>query len=657
MKRCDRVFTLAVLTMAACFVQADDLPAVKLLASFEDKNPFDGATVVAEHATDGQKALRIDAGYASMDGPQNWSGYDFLKADLFSAAHDPQQIYIEIRDTASKDYWTRVNYQTVIPPGQSTLILTLSSLYIGEKSRPGRKLDLPNVTRLVFSVGDKPQGAVFLDNLRLERDDAAKKAAFDGLHAFSLGPADSPVIEGFTRISPATVYEKSRGYGLLNAHVWKTFNALQPDPLYENFICIESGGLAVDVPNGSYHVVVNCDSPSGFWGEYQVYTERSILAEGKEVSRDTFDFTSFKKKYYRFWDVEDSPADNTFDKYQKEYFHEKAFDVDVADGQLNLDFKGSIWANSVSAVIIYPNEKAAQGEQFLKFVEARRRFHFDNYFKRVLHPPSGDPLTPAAADTARGYVVFVRDFMKEVFYNDTPFKAEIDQPLTGDAFAGQYQPLTVAIAPLKDLGKVTATVGALSGPGGKIPPSAIDVAFVSYRVTRVTSEGTVYTITPRLLMPRPSVDVKKDVTRRFWLTVRTPADAKPGVYTGELTLNAEHGARTKIPISFRVRAGTLDAVDIPVGPWGHTIDIPWQGAEAQTWNAEMALKSLQRLREYGFTMFSGLPYVEYSGFKDGQPVLNFTTADAQMIRAREAGFSMPVVSYCGFGGLDLYKQT
>ena len=32
------------------------------------------------------------------------------------------------------------------------------------------------------------------------------------------------------------------------------------------------------------------------------------------------DFEQFQEKYFRFWDVEDLPADNTFDKYQKAYF-------------------------------------------------------------------------------------------------------------------------------------------------------------------------------------------------------------------------------------------------------------------------------------------------------------------------------------------------
>ena len=78
---------------------------------------------------------------------------------------------------------------------------------------------------------------------------------------------------GFTRIDPATLYSRGRGYGLKDARIWRAFDALQPDPLYQDFLCIEQGGLAVDVPNGTYHVLVNIDSPSGFWGEYQVYRD------------------------------------------------------------------------------------------------------------------------------------------------------------------------------------------------------------------------------------------------------------------------------------------------------------------------------------------------------------------------------------------------
>jgi hypothetical protein len=631
-------------------------PPVKPIASFEEKSPFSGGTVVGQHATDGTKALRIDRSYAVMDGDQDWTGYDYLKADLHTDAPDPLRLYVEIRDKASKDYWTRVNYVTVVPPGSSTLIVPVQQLYVGEKSRPGRRLLLADITRLVFSIDDKPPAPLFVDHVRLERDDSMEKARFDGLYAFDFGTGSSPVMEGFTPVTPATLYSKGRGYGLKDAKIWRAVDALQPDPLYQDFLCIESGGLAVDVPNGRYRVVLNMDSPSGFWGEYQVYSKRAVLAQGREVVADTMDFEAFRRKYFRFWDSEDLPAENTFDKVQKAYFNEKRFEVEVTDGQLSIGFRGENWACSVSAVVIYPAAKAAEGERFLKLVEDRRRFHFDNYFKRVLHRPSGDPLAPTGADRDRGYVLFTRDIMKDVYYNDTPAAGEVCARLAADAFAGEYEPVTVALVPLQDLGTVTVSAGDLHGPGGTIPAAAVDVGFVSYRVTRVTMEGSVYTIAPRFVMPAAAAPCPRGLTRRFWLTVRTPADAKPGLYKGMIAIQPGKGGASELPLEFTVRAGTLDPVDVPAGPWGHTIGIPWPGAEARDWEDAVAAKCLRKLREYGFTSFSGLPEVSYKGFKDGKPVLDFARGDAQMKRAKEAGFTLPVVTYCAFPGLSLYYQ-
>lgn len=634
-------------------------PPVKLVASFEGKNPFDGGAIVAEHATDGQKALRIDKSYVCMDGPQSWLGYDLLKADLFTDAKDPAELYVEIRDTATQDYWTRVNYTTVVPPGASTLVVPVKQLYVGEKSRPGRMLILGGITRFVLSVGDKPPAPLYVDNIRLERDHSAEEALFDGLAAFDFGTGASPVMEGFTPIAPSTLYSKGRGYGLNSARIWRSFDALQPEPLYQDFICIESGGLAVDVPNGRYRVFVNVDNPSGFWGEYQAYSKRAILAEDKPVVTEAMDFEAFKRKYYRFWDVEDTPGDNTFDKYQKAYYREKTFDVEVADGQLNLEFQGENWASSVSAVVIFPVEKAAQGEKFLKYVEAKRRFYFDNYFKRVLHRPTGDPLAPSPEDARRGFVVFHRDWMKDVYYNDTPQKDEIlAGPLTAAAFAGEYEPVTFSLVPLKDLGKVTVQAGDLTGPGGTIPTAAIEAGYVSYRVSRVTMEGTVYMISPRIIMPGAQVDMPQGVTRRFWLTAKTRADAKPGVYRGEIAVRTEKGGKATVPIELTVRPGTLDSVDVPAGPWGYTINVPWHDGDpaAAAWNESMAHKSLAKMREYGFTTFSGAPVIFYRGFKDGRPVLDFTRADRSMKEAKELGF-LAVVSYGGgLSGLNPYYQ-
>ena len=635
-------------------------PPLKLITSFEEKkNPFTAGTLVAEHATDGTQALRIDRSYACMDGDQSWLGYDFLKADLYTDSKEPMELYVEVRDKSTTDYWTRVNYMTIAPPGASTVIIPVKQLYVGEKSRPGRMLILNSITRLVFSIPDKPPAPLFIDNVRLERDDSPQKVAFDGLYAFDFGTGTSPVMEGFTAITPATLYSKGRGYGLKNARVWRAFDVLQPEALYQDFICIESGGLAIDVPNGTYRVVLNIDNPSGFWGEYQAYRKRAVLAEGKPVATDTMDFEAFRRKYFRFWNVEDLPADNTFDKYQKAYYQEKSFEVDVADGQLNIEFQGENWACSVAAVVAYPTTRAAEGERFLKYMEDKRRFHFDNYFKRILHTPAGDPLQPTDEDAKRGYVIFHRDFMQDVYYNDTPLKDEVGKPLAGEAFAGEYEPLTLTVLPLQDLGRATVAASDLAGPGGTIPASAVDVGFVSYRISRVTMEGSVYTIAPRLIMPANAVEMPKGVARRFWLTLKTPPDAKPGLYKGTIAIKPEKGAASEVPVEVTVRKGTLDPVDVPAGPWSYTIGIPWPGNDpaAAEYNNGMSLKSLRKMREYGFTTFSGLPVLTYRGFKDGQPVIDYSVGDAQMKMAKEAGFTLPVVTYCPFIGLDLYYQS
>jgi hypothetical protein len=630
----------------------------RLIASFEDRNPFSGGVVVTDRAASGRRSLRIDRSYASLEGRQDWRGYDFLTVDLDTDAKKPMNLDLEVRDIDTKDYWTRVNYTTVIPPGKSTLIIPLKQLYVGEKSRPGRMLNLSGITRLVFSIGDNPLAPLFVDNVRLERDDTPARMSFEGLHAFDFGTPSSPVMDGFTPITPATVYTRANGYGLKDARVWRAFDALQPDPLYQDFICIEAGGLAVDLPNGRYRVFVNIDSPSAFWGDYQVFRRRAILAEGRPVVRESVDFAAFKDNYFRFWKTEDRPAEVTFDKYQKRYFQEKSFEVNVTDGQLNLDFQGENWACSVSAVVIFPVAKSDRGEAFLQYLEARRRFYFDNYFKRVLPGPTGGPLRPTAVDRFRGFVAFEPDPMRDVAYNALPLEQELTDRLHGEAFAGEYEPVTLAVVPLHDLGTVSVSAGDLSGPGGTIPSSAIDLGYVSNRITRVTAEGSVYTISPRLVMPGGVAAVHAGLTRRFWMTVRTPTNAKPGVYKGTITVRTEKAGTAQLPLEFRVRNGALDPVDIPAGPFGYSIGVPWFGDDQETtaFNRQMVKKSLYKMREYGFTACSGLPSIEYRGFDRGQPVLDFRAADPAMKLAGSLGF-LAVSSYgAGVSGFNAYSQ-
>ena len=225
--------------------------------------------------------------------------------------------------------------------------------------------------------------------------------------------------------------------------------------------------------------------------------------------------------------------------------------------------------------------------------------------------------------------------MKDVNVNDRPLPGEAVAELTGSAFQGEYEPVTVSVLLQRDLGKLTLTATDLRGPGNDtLIGNRHRLCPVSLK--RVTAEGSVYTIAPRMVIPQASAAGPEGSARTFWLTVKTPTDAPAGVYNGEVRIASESGGSLTLPLKFTVHKGTLDPVDVPAGPFSHTIDLPWFEDEAAAWNADMAMKSLRKLREYGFTTASGLPVVSYHGFKDGKPQFDFSVGDAQMKRFRDS---------------------
>ncbi len=639
-------------------------PPVRPLASFEDGTvaPFTPAATAAveEHATDGRFAMRLDESYVSWDGAQDWTGYDFLKADVFNAGDSPAELYVEIRDTGTTGYWPRVNYMTVVPQGASTLIVP-TDIYVGEKSRPGRPLDKANITRFVFSTGEA-KASVYFDNLRLERD-LSDSVKVPGLQAYDFGPGTSPPMRGFTQVQPGTTYSEGRGYGLNDARIWRAFDVLQPDPLYQTFICVESGGFATDVPNGEYHVFVNIDNPSGYWGECQVYRERTIKANGVEVVGETMDLEGFLERYFRFAEVEDRPDENTFDKYQRAYFSEKEFEVEVADGQLYLEFIGQNWANSVSALVIYPASEAEAGQRYLENLRERRRFCFDNYFKRVLPDGRRDAkglvpdFAPTPQERTKGYVVFARDWMDDVQVNSIPRREEVTGELSVFASAGELEPIVFSLFPLRDCGELKVSLTDLEAPDGKtMPASAVQVGLVSHRLSRVTMEGTVYTIAPRLIVPRAVAPIAEGVTTTFWLMLRVPQDARAGMYRGKINLSFADGTADSMDLSARIFATPLDELDVPAGPWGSSISLPWYGEDLGDYDRVMYRKCLAKMREYGCTSFSGIPTLRIRGWQDGKPDIDFDRADWEMAEARAAGFDDIVVNYNGgIRGFDNYR--
>ncbi len=624
-------------------------PPEFVFADFEDGtiSPFAEGVLEVDNPIGGTASLRVEKGYSATISHQDWSEHDYVHFDTFNPHDDPVQVYVEVRDSATRGYWTRVNYMTVMPPGKGTVTFPTVQ-YVGEKSRPGRPLIRSEITRFVVSIGNN--GPIVFDNFRLERLDTASMAIPE-IIAFDFGKSDSPLMDGFAR-GDTQPYSEGRGYGWIDAKIWRSMNVLQPEALTADFVCPDSGIFRVDLPNGKYHVVMNVDCAGGYWGEVQKFKSREVFANGKTVLSEKLDFETFRKRYYRNASREDLPGLDTFAEYIEPMFNELIFDVDVADGKIELDFKGNNWALTLTHLIIYPDEKSQEGEKFLQWVTDRRRSQFNNYFKQVI------PRKKGAEPPRNGYRIFSRYFMTPVEPYDGPVDAE-EEPLNLSVTLakGEEHPVTFSIQPSDDLGEIDIEISDLCTFDGKsLEEGSVIPGWIDYRINRITMEGTVYSVGPRYWHPTPAPSTP-NVTRRFWLRIKPPETTMPGIYTGHLTVSPKKGNKKKLPVSVRVLPFTLDPItDVPVGPWGASIHIDWYGDnEKKAWDWQMFENSLDVLKAAGCTSFSGPPSLKVKT-GGGKFSLDTELADRQMKHIRSKGFNHLISSYGNrYLGYDLYS--
>lgn len=621
-------------------------PPMVVFADFENgkREPFHAGKAVAEHASSGKYALRVDSKWADITPPAgrplDFSQHDYFHFDVYNPQAKCVRVYVEVRDTQTRGYWTRVNLWTIAPPGASTVTFP-TQLYVGEKSRPGRSLIRNKITRFVVSVGEN--GPLYFDRFRLERLDV-QAVRFDTLVALDFGPAGSPVLEGFEAADSGLSYSRGRGYGWYGARLWREFDARQPEALTQDFVCPEAGAFRLDVPNGTYHVLMNVETPGAFWGEQQNYRKRRILLNGKVAAEHTMDAAAFKRRYFRNAHAEDIPGVDPFDRYLLPMSRWQRFEANVTDGRLEIGFSGANWAFCLSALIVYPQTDAEKGSRFVEWADKRRRAQFNNAFKQVVPPRTG------AAKPAAGYRLFARHFMDPPNAHDGPRDGETLDAKAGLSLAaarGETSQLAFSLQPGGKVGAIDLAVSPLTGPGGKtLAPAAVRCGWLDYRVSRVTMDGSVYTVRPRYWHATPA-PAAAGITRTFYLRVKTPPDAAAGTYRGTLTVRPKAAEPRTVPLAVTVLPFALAEIDdLAVGPWGCRIRLPWLGDDPETkrWNWRMYERSLEALREAGCTSFSGIPHLAARA-AGGKVELDAAEADREMALARAQGFRHMVSNY------------
>jgi hypothetical protein len=214
---------------------------------------------------------------------------------------------------------------------------------------------------------------------------------------------------------------------------------------------------------------------------------------------------------------------------------------------------GSIALSSPIEIIPKPADQAPE-------LHARKQPTVPDNYKEVPFIETVPPPELTVEEIERGYLLFQRPIMEPVYPNTQPLGHERLERLVAFATPGEFEPLTFGLYPVRGLENLRVRCSSLACDAGEIPASRITVRLVTYwnvGYPRYTSRDT-YRRTPELL---ERVTVHTSPARecqRYWIVVHVPADAKPGLYGGNVTVwDDGFGKAVQIPVEFRVLGFTL----------------------------------------------------------------------------------------------------
>ncbi|MCK5805487.1 MAG: hypothetical protein KAI66_21830, partial [Lentisphaeria bacterium] len=172
--------------------------------------------------------------------------------------------------------------------------------------------------------------------------------------------------------------------------------------------------------------------------------------------------------------------------------------------------------------------------------------------QRLAYVERNAGLPPNDEEKERGCQLFSRSYLHHVFPNSVPDNRL--EKLALFVAQGEREPLTFSLHGLRDLRKVTINVAPASGPNGAtLPPETWEIGRAECRDRRTFYSSTAYVADmPTYIEPLAEpLSVSSGTTQRFWLTLNTPPDARPGLYSGQISITID-GATTDLPLSVRV---------------------------------------------------------------------------------------------------------
>src|SRR3972149_7261811 len=175
--------------------------------------------------------------------------------------------------------------------------------------------------------------------------------------------------------------------------------------------------------------------------------------------------------------------------------------------------------------------------------------------------PVNTVMPPLAdLDRQRGWVAYGCHYADPVVPESVPTLEELKSPLDAFACPGAYDPLSFCVRGLGDAAvsgqnatTVRVTVSSLEGEHGQIPLSHLELRVVRYiPIPFGSPEDKTYALRPVLLERRETIDIPADTTVRFWVTVKVPETATPGLYSGTVLVQTSDRPAASLQVRVRV---------------------------------------------------------------------------------------------------------
>ena len=217
-------------------------------------------------------------------------------------------------------------------------------------------------------------------------------------------------------------------------------------------------------------------------------------------------------------------------------------------------------------------------------------------------------VVPALTDAQKkaAFLPFAYHPQKYMFYYTQPQAAEIGKAARAIGTPGEYVQMAFALRTLKKVESVTIKPAAFVDKANR---EAIGVLNIDLRrvmdLPMVGKAEKRYIIEPRYMESFEEYDllnIKKDYTERFFITVKIPDNAAPGIVKSSFKIACRTGETAEMPLMIRILPFKLDKPD-PVKEMNFQILANLNDPRHSSWgrdtHPEQGLRTMYDLSEHG----------------------------------------------------------